>query len=156
VKKRKPRYLADTGVRFAKLSFEISLFCLGSFFSRSFFCFFSGSFFFSLFLFTAAAIAIADAVAIVAVAFALAVIAIAIAIALTLALAAAQHLLSPGNDLVAVGGDHINYTGNSSQSSQNLQNSTNKFHKKNLQTLVVYSHYNQFGKKAIGKSDITV
>jgi hypothetical protein len=53
---------------------------------------------------------------------------VAIALAIGAVIAAVYQLLGPGNNLVTVGGDHINSTGDGGQSSHDLQKSSNNFH----------------------------
>jgi hypothetical protein len=113
------------GYAYVLLAFEISLggndFLFGgSFLSRGFL----GDDF-ALTLTVALALAITIAAGAVIFAGALAV---AIALAISAVIAAAQQLLGPGNDLIAVGGDHINNTGDGGQSSHDLQQSSNNFH----------------------------
>jgi hypothetical protein len=111
-----------------RLSLEIGLFSGGSFLSG-----FLGSLFghfLSLFALALALVALAvAAIAIVALALAGALaVHIALAAFALIAAALAQQTLSPSNDLVAVGSDHINSAGNSSQSGNDLQNDRQNFH----------------------------
>jgi hypothetical protein len=69
---------------------------------------------------------------------------LASALAVTLAVAAlagAQQLLCPSNNLVTVGGDYVNDTGNSGQSSQNLNDGINSFHRDNLHLYLFYATF---------------
>jgi hypothetical protein len=112
------------------LAFKIGLGGHDFFLGGSFGSFLSGGFLgdhFALALTVALAIAITVAIAAGAVVLAGA-LTVAIALAISAVIAAAQQLLGPGNDLIAVGGDHINNTGDGGQSSHDLQQSSNNFH----------------------------
>jgi hypothetical protein len=119
-----------------KLTFEVGLvsddsvfFHNGSFFGSGFLdrSFLSGS------LFTlAVALTVALALA-VTLAFT---VALTLATAVAATAAAIQQVLSPGNDLLAVGGDDIHGTGNSGQSNQDLGDGIDNFHEYYLHFLV--------------------
>jgi hypothetical protein len=113
------------GIFMLFLAFEIGLggndfFLSGSFLSRGFL---GDDFALALAVTLALAITIAAGAIVLTGA-----LTVAIAIAISAVIAAAHQLLGPGNDLVTIGGDHINNTGDGSQSGHDLQKSSNNFH----------------------------
>ena len=80
----------------------------------------------SSFLENVSSISIPDMLLTIALAFA-GLVTLTLAGALTGALL--QQILGPGHDLVAIGGNDINHTGNGSQSGQDLHNSLKAVHK---------------------------
>ena len=111
-----------------RLLFGFYKVCLSSsFFSRSFLCsgLFSGGLFAlartaALFAFLTAALALFTAAFFIA------------------AAGAVQHLLSPSNDLIAVGSDQINSAGDGGNCSQDLSNSSSNF---NGYICTIYCNY---------------